>query len=193
MAQQLMNFSARAPGYMGHVLKQLKTEGKVDASVSADQIRSALKDGQTKLVAKPHAGIDLMVTSSQVAGNIYTQMKWTVIHAKWGELFTSDTPVSRRNPQHKGIHGGGIMSPTTEVWFPLSKTACLLLRHDAVKMRTFDELLETGNLKEAQSLRAELPPIEGSEAQRELIENGREAGLHRKSVHSFCINELLRD
>jgi hypothetical protein len=84
LSQHLFNFSAKVPGCMERTLKELQKGGKVDASVSADQIREALKNEKIKLVAKPHAGIDVMVSVSQTAGSFYTQMLWFVFHTSAG-------------------------------------------------------------------------------------------------------------
>jgi hypothetical protein len=55
------------------------------------------------------------------------------------------------------------MSSTAEVWFPLSKSTCLLIRHDADKMKRLDALLDAGKMKEAKAVGAELPPIVGGD------------------------------
>jgi hypothetical protein len=173
LAEQLFHFSAKVPGYMERTLEELKKEGKVDGSVTADQIRESFKNERIKLVAKRHAGIDLMVSTSQTVGNIYTQMAWSVFHVKEnGQFLTSDTPVVRRNPGFRGgFYGAGLMSSDAEVWFPLSKSACLLIRHDAEKMKKFDELLEARKMKEMEALRAELTPIKGVDVPRRLFVN----------------------
>ena len=112
-----------------------------------------------------------MVSTSQAIGNVYTQMVWAVLRSKGKEFLTSDTPVVRRNRAFKGgFYGGGLMSSGAQVWFPLSKSACLVIRHDVEKMKKFDELLEAGKAKEAETLRDELPPIRGHEVQDALVD-----------------------
>jgi hypothetical protein len=98
LTEQLFHFSAKVPGYMERTLKELQDKGAVDGTVSADQIRDALKNETIKMVAHPHAGIDVMVSTSQTVGNIYTQMKWTVMHTNGREFLTSD---SRGSPQSR--------------------------------------------------------------------------------------------
>lgn len=160
LAQTTMRMAARAPGYLERTLDELKAKGKVEGSVSAARVRDYFENG--KLVAKPHAGIDTMVSMSQTAGNFYTQMQWTVFRAAAGEFLTSDAPVVRRDPGFKGgLFGGGIMSSTAQVWFPLSKRACLLITHDNERKRKFFDLLESGKVQEAEAIRAELPEIMG--------------------------------
>jgi hypothetical protein len=160
LTEQMMRVAAKAPGYLEQKLEELKANGEIDGSVPADKIRDALKNEKIKLVARPHAGIDTMVSLGQRIGDIYTQMRWTVLHAKEGEFLTSDAPVVRRDPGFReGLYGGGLMSPTAEVWFPLSKVSCLLIDHDEERKRKFFELLEAGKLEEAKAIRAELPPI----------------------------------
>jgi hypothetical protein len=171
LTEHLTHSAANAPGYLEQIFKQLEAEGKADGSVSPNQLRNALRDERIKLVAQPHAGIDLMVSTSQAIGNIYTQMRWTVLHAMEGEFLTSDAPVVRRDPGFKGgFYGGGLISSTAEVWFPLSKSVCLLIRHDEEKMKKFGDLLEARKLKEAEALKADLPPIDESEIELRLVD-----------------------
>ena len=171
LSEQLFHASANAPGYMERILQDLKAEGKSDGLVSADQIRDALKERRIKLVAQPHAGIDSMVWTSQTIGNFYTQMLWTVLHSTEGQFLTSDTPVIRKVPGFEGgFYGGGLMSDTAQVWFPLSKSACLVIRHDAVKRDKFHRLLEAEKAKEAELLRADLTPIQEAVAKRAVVD-----------------------
>jgi|SRR6516225_8538736 len=158
LAQSMMRMAAQAPGYLERTLDELKAKGEVGASASAAEVRDYFRN--SKLVAKPHAGLDTMVTMSQTAGQAYTQMHWTVFRATEKEFLTSDAPVVRRDPGFTGgLYGGGIMSPTAQVWFPLSKKACLLITHDEERERKFFELLESGKVQEAEAIRAELPEI----------------------------------
>lgn len=157
---QMMRVAAQAPGYLEHTLKELEADGKADGSVSADELRESLKNKKIKLVAKPHAGIDTMVSTAQSIGNIYAHMRWTVLHATEGEFLTSDAPVVRRDPGFRGgLYGGGLMSSTAEVWCPLDKRTCLLIDHDERRMSKFQELVESGKMEEAEKIRRELPPI----------------------------------
>jgi len=160
LAQQMVQIAAQAPGYLERTLDELKAKGDVDTSVTAPQMRDVLRNG--KLVAQKHAGIDAMLTMSQTAGHFYTQMHWTVLRGTEGEFLTSDAPVVRRDTGFSGgFYGGGIASSTAQVWFPLSKRACLLITHDNERKRKFFELLENGKTKEAEAIRAELPEIVG--------------------------------
>jgi len=171
LTEQLMHGAANAPGYFEQIFKQLEAEGDPIGGVSPDQLRDALRNGRVKLVTQPHAGIDTMVSTSQAIGSIYTAMRWTLLHAREGEFLTSDAPVVRRDPGFTGgFYGGGLMSPTAEVWFPLSKSACLVICHDRGKRKKVAELLYAGKIKEAQTLRAELLPIGESEIQREFVD-----------------------
>jgi hypothetical protein len=84
-------------------------------------------------------------------------MHWTVFRATEEEFLTSDAPVVKRDPGFRaGFHGGGLASSTAQVWFPLSKKACLLIPHDNERNRKFFELLENGKVQEAEATRAEL-------------------------------------
>jgi hypothetical protein len=162
LAEHMMRMATQAPGYLERTLDELKKKGEIDGSLTAAQMREAVGNKKTKLVARPHAGIKTMVTMSQTAGNFYTQMHWTVFHATEGEFLTSDAPVVRRDPGFTGgLYGGGLASSTAQVWFPLSKKACLLITHDNERMRKFFELMENGKAQEAEAIRAELPPISG--------------------------------
>jgi Protein of unknown function (DUF4238) len=123
LTEQLMRFSAKVPGYLERILAELAAVGKNDGSVSADHLRDALKNNGIKLVAKPHAGIDLMVSTSQTVGNFYTQMRWTVLQATEGEFLTSDAPVVRRDAGYdgNGFYGMGLMIPLPRSGFPFPK------------------------------------------------------------------------
>lgn len=161
----------RTPGVLEHAVKEVESENDLCGSVSADEIRSAMKDGRIKLVAKRHAGIDTMVSTSEAIGNIYAQMLWTILRSKQKEFVTSDAPVVRRNPDFKGgLFGGGLFASKAQVWFPLSKSVCLVIRHDARKMRRFDELLDEGKTSEAEALRAAMPPIQEAEVPVTLVD-----------------------
>jgi hypothetical protein len=171
LATQVMRMAAQAPGYLEHTLEELKAKGKVDGSVTADQMRDALRNEKIKLSARPHAGIDTMVSTAQHIGHIYTQLVWTVMHAKGGEFLTSDAPVVRRDPGFReGFYGGGLMSATAEVWFPLSKRACLRIGHDQKRRARFGELLEAGKKAEAEAIIAELPAIRGGDVAAQVVQ-----------------------
>jgi len=171
LMEQMMEVGMRAPGYFEHALEKLKAEGKVADSVTADQLRDAWDNEKVQLQAKPHMGIDTMVSTSQTVGSYYTQMKWTVLFPKAGAFLTSDAPVVRRDPECTGgLFGGGLLSSSAEVWFPLSKKACLRIGHDIAKMNKFDELLRVGKRREAEKLRSELPPIEEREIDDTIVQ-----------------------
>ncbi len=170
LADHTMRVSARTPGYFEQIQKQLQAEGKTDGSVASDEVRDALEKGRIKLVAQPHAGIDSMVSTSEAIGNIYTQMRWTVLYTTEKEFLTSDAPVVRRDAAYKGgLYGGGLTSGTAEVWFPLSRKACLVLTHDAKRMDRFFELLQAGKREEAEALRSELSAIGGFDVDGSLV------------------------
>jgi hypothetical protein len=69
-----------------------------------------------------------------------------------------------------GFYGGGLASSTAQVWFPLSKKACLLITHDNKRKRKFFELLESGKVQEAEAIRAELPEISGCDIDAEGVQ-----------------------
>lgn len=171
MMEQLMHVSARTPGCFERGLEELKAKGEVKTSVTADELRDALDNERIKLRALPHMGIDTMVSMGQTIGNIYTGMQWVVLLAKDGAAFlTSDAPVVRRNPDYRGgMFGGGLMASTAEVWFPLSKNACLRITHDVERMDRFNELLDAGKREEAEHLRRDLPPIKEVEIPPETV------------------------
>jgi hypothetical protein len=162
LAEHMMRMATQAPGYLEKTLDELQKKGELDGSVTAADMRDAFQNKKVKLVTRPHAGIDTMVTMSQTAGHFYTQMHWTVFRVTEGEFLTSDAPVVRRDPGFRGeFYGGGLASSTAQVWFPLSKKACLLITHDNERKRKFFELLESGKVPEAEAIRAELPEISG--------------------------------
>jgi Protein of unknown function (DUF4238) len=94
-----------------------------------------------------------------------------MFRAEAGEFITSDAPVVRRDPGYTGgLFGGGISSPTVQIWFPLSKKACLLIAHDDERKQKFFELLVSGKVQEAEAIRAELPEIEARDVGIEYVQ-----------------------
>jgi len=155
-----MHMAANEPGYFEQIFEELKAKGEIDGSVTPDQIRDALREKRIVAKAHPQADLRLIASMGQQIGNIYTQMQWTVIPAVKGAFVTSDAPVVRHDPGFKGgFHGGGLMSSTAQVWFPLSKEACMVITHDATVMHKFVELFKAGHTNEAEAVRGQLPPI----------------------------------
>jgi hypothetical protein len=98
-------------------------------------------------------------------------MQWTVIRALEGELVTSDAPVVRRDVEFKGgFYGGGLMSSTAEVWLPLSKAPCIVIRHDTAGENNFFALLSQGRREEAEAVRRTLPPVRERGAPKALVD-----------------------
>ena len=171
LAEHMMHITMQAPGYLEDTLGKLQAKNEVECSVTADQLPDALTNEGVKLVARPHAGIDTMVSTAQRIGHFYTQMHWTVFRATEGEFLTSDAPVVRRDPGYTGgFYGGGLISSTAQVWFPLSKTACLLITHDEERKRKFFEFVEKGKMEEAEAIRAELPEILSRDITAQFVE-----------------------
>jgi hypothetical protein len=155
-----MHMAANQPGYFEQLFDHLKAKGEIDGSVTPDQVRDALREKRIVAKAPPQADLHLITSMGQQIGNIYTRMQWTVIRAVKGAFVTSDAPVVRRDPGFKGgLYGGGLMSSTAQVWFPLSKQACVVITHDATGEQKFFELLAAGRRDEAEAVRRQLPPI----------------------------------
>lgn len=195
LAEQMMHFGAKVPGYFERILNDLAKDDKVDPPVSANQLRDALKNKRIKLQAMPHAGIDTMVSLSQQIGNMYTAMRWTVLRAGDGEFLTCDSPVARHNPSLRGMYGGGLMAHDAQVWFPLSKKSCLLITHDEERMTKFNDLLDAGKMKEARAVQEELSPIRDAELSRADVDiiNRRTVLITDRFVYSpFESNNIPR-
>ncbi len=166
-----MHMAANQPGYFEKVFEELKAKGATDGSVTPDQLRDALREERIKAKAQPHADLHLIAAMGQQIGNIYTRMQWTVVRAMEGEFVTSDAPVVRRDPGFRGgLYGGGLFSPTAEVWFPLSKQVVIVITHDEPGEEKFFELLTAGRREEAEAIRRQLPPIRERGAKRTLVE-----------------------
>jgi hypothetical protein len=166
-----MHFAANQPGYLEQVFQQMKAEGN-PADVTPDELRDALREGRIKAQALPHAGVDLVVSMGTFLGNFYTRMLWTVLRAGEGEFVTSDAPVVRRDPEFKGgLYGGGLSSPTAQMWFPLSKTTCLIISHDTDGENRFFQLLAAGRKQEAEAVQRTLPPIRERDAEKSLVDS----------------------
>lgn len=196
LREKMMRMAMQAPGYLERTLGELKTKGEVDGSTTAAQVRDAIENEKIKLVARPHAGIDTMVSTAMHIGHFYTQMRWTVFRATGGDFLTSDAPVIRRDPGFRGgFYGGGLMSSTAQVWFPLSKKACLLITHDNERKRKFFELFESGKIREAEAIRAELPEICGRDTTAEYVQAINEQTVvngDRFVFSPFQSDEILR-
>jgi Protein of unknown function (DUF4238) len=155
-----MHMAANTPGCFERTFEELKETGEIDGSVTPDQVRDALREGKIVARAHPQSDLHLVAHMGQEIGNKYTRMQWTVVRAVEGDFVTSDTPVVRHDPEFKGgFYGGGLYSSTAEVWFPLSKHACLVITHDHAGQKKFFELLRVGRTEEAEAVRRELPPI----------------------------------
>jgi uncharacterized protein DUF4238 len=155
-----MHMMANQPGVMERMFEEMKVKGDTDGSVTPDQVRDALREKQIVARAHPQADLHLIAHMGQEIGNIYTRMQWTVVRATEGDFLTSDAPVVRHDPDFKGgVYGGGLFSSTAEVWFPLSKQACIVITHDQAGEKKFFELLAAGRRQEAEAVRRELPPI----------------------------------
>lgn len=192
LVEQVMRVGANTPGYFERVLKK---DGEAAPSVSASKLRDAVKNRRIKTEALPHAGIDTMVSLSQRIGTTYTGMLWTVLRAQDGEFLTSDSPVTRHNPSLQGMYGGGLYAHDAQVWFPLSKKACLLITHDEERMTKFNDLLDAGKVQEARSVQVELPPIRDAEVPCSAVNtiNCRTVLTADRFVYSpFEANEIAR-
>lgn len=166
-----MHVAANQPGYFEGIFEQLKAEGTA-GDVTPDQLRDALREGRIKAKAQPHSSLDLVAYMGMFLGNIYTSMLWTVIRAREGEFLTSDAPVVRRDDKFKGgFYGGGLSSPTAQMWFPLSKSSCLVITHDEEGKAKYFDLLSKGRTNEAEASRRILPAIREQEASHALVDN----------------------
>jgi uncharacterized protein DUF4238 len=171
MTTSTMHMAANHPGYFEQIFDELKAKGETGGSVTPDRLRDALRQGRIKAKAQPHADLHLIASMGQQIGNIYTRMQWTVVRAIEGEFVTSDAPVVRRDPGFRGgLYGGGLFSPTAEVWFPLSKQAVIVVTHDEPGEQKFFELLASGRREEAEAVRRQLPPIRERAAKKPLVE-----------------------
>jgi len=135
----------------------------------------------------------------QDVGNIYTRMQWTMVRAMQGDFVTSDTPVVRRDPGFRGgLYGGGLFSPTAQVWFPLSKRVVIVITHDRPGEQKFFELIEAGREDEAEAVRSQLPPIRERGADQTLVEAINRQTITRADRFVFSpfesteISQLLR-
>ncbi len=160
MTTSTMHMMANQPGVLERIHEDMKAKGETDGSVPPDQLREALRNKRIVARAQPQADLHLVAHMGQTIGNIYTQMQWTVVRATKGCFVTSDAPVVRHDPGYKGgFYGGGLYSSTAEMWFPLSKHACIVIAHNHVGEKKFFELLAAGRRAEAEASKGDLPPI----------------------------------
>lgn len=173
-----MHMAANQPGYFERIFEELNAKGETGGTVTPEQLRDALREGRIKAKAQPQADLHLIAAMGQQIGNIYTRMQWTVLRTSEGEFVTSDAPVVRRDPSFRGgLYGGGLFSPTAQVWFPLSKQVVIVITHDEPGEEKFFKLLAAGRRDEAEAVRRELPPIRERGARRTLVD-----GINHQTV-----------
>lgn len=164
-----MHIAANQPGYFEQIFEQMKAQGE-QTSVTPDELREALREKRIVARAQPHASLPLVASMGLELGNIYTRMLWTIMWATESEFLTSDAPVIRRDVGFRGgFYGGGLMSPTAEVWFPLSKAACMVITHDQEGEDKYFKLLSAGRRSEAEAIRNQLPPIRERNFEQRLV------------------------
>ena len=170
LANTMLRFAAKQPGYFEKTLQELKEKGETDGSVTPDEMREAIEKGRVKAKAHPSGDLHLIASMGQGIGDIYTRMRWTVIRAAEGDFVTSDAPVVRRDPvATRGFYGGGLYSSTAQVWFPISKKVLLIITHDNSSLERHSKLLEEGRNEEAEAVRNQFPDIHEKTANQNFV------------------------
>jgi hypothetical protein len=171
MYSVMLEHAMKAPGALERALEEIKRTGSEVGAARAEDVRNALREKRIKMKCSPHVSLAPMATVAPHIGDIYVQMQWVVIKSKNLNFVTSDAPVVRRDRGYKGgFYGGGLFSSTVEVWFPLSRNACILIRPDNERVKLRAELLQKGKAAEARKLRQAIGPIRAIQVRDEVVE-----------------------
>lgn len=158
LQEQVVNFSLSVPGYLERVLKELQQGDKNIRSVTADDLREAVRSGKIRLEANPEASLKALGYMLPILIESYARMKRTVLISGNQSFLTSDAPVCRQYPQSTHV-GAGLVNEDLEVYFPISHDRVLQLTHDRAKIARFNELQAKGRKREATRLLDRVPEI----------------------------------
>jgi hypothetical protein len=146
------------PDFFEESLAQLKREGKIAASVSAEKMRQIFDRGEIDVVPTESGVLWALSLMLKPAIETFVAMKWTVLVAPSEMIVTSDTPVCRSYPKTGGSPAG-LMNPDLLICFPISARRVLVLSHNVTKYARFQKLMAAGMKREAERLRDLAPSI----------------------------------
>ncbi|MBI4165281.1 MAG: DUF4238 domain-containing protein [Acidobacteria bacterium] len=172
LADHLMKFTARVPGLLENELEELKEKGEDFDPADAASIREFMERGEYTVHADPKVSLLTMLQMAPMLHRFYIEMKWTILRTSHEAPFvTSDNPVVMFDPAYKGgFWGVGLVNPTIEIRFPLTKTAMLVITHDHARFEEWHRLMEANNPVEAKTLRQTLPVIDVFDVQPRAVE-----------------------
>jgi hypothetical protein len=161
LIQRLAEFRATVPNLLEADLHVLEDQGQAVRGITADSLREFIQRREYTVEVNPIISLITMLRLAALLQGHYVEMKWTVIRGPGAVLFrTSDNPVVKFDTDFgQGFYGGGLYSPSIEVRFPLSKTACLIITHDRERENTWYGLVDRGQESEADELRRAVPHI----------------------------------
>lgn len=153
-----MNSKISAPGVLEKYLERIKATNQTYSTVSAEDIRNAVRNGGITLDMHPEASIQAMGHTLPLLMHTYAEMKWEVFIARDGEFVTSDCPVCRDYPE-SSMGYVGLDNTDLTVYFPISIDRVLRLSHDRKKHEIFERLMNKGREREATLLRSRVPVV----------------------------------
>jgi hypothetical protein len=146
------------PGIMESVFQELKEQGMIDSSLTAEGMRKIYDEGGFNIVTTTSGELWALSIMLRQLMNTYAAMKWTVLVAPTQIFVSSDTPVCRDYPETAGSPAG-VVNPDLTIYFPLCPTRVLMLQHDHKKYRLFKYFMLAGRRREAEQLRHRTPSI----------------------------------
>ena len=146
------------PGLLERNLEDLRAKGRVLGTITADEMRNAVINGDLTLEMFPEASLRALSHSLSPMVNVYVKMKWTVLISNEISFVTSDCPVCRDYPQTNKFPAG-IVNPDLTVYFPISQNQVLKLTHDHKKYELFRHLMRIGDQRKANQLQERTPAV----------------------------------
>ena len=148
----------KVPGLLERDMERLIDEGHNLEGVSPQSLREFIERNEYAINVSPQASLTTLVQMAPVVSAYYREMEWTVIKCPDSSVFiTSDNPVVKFAPESSQlVYGLGIMNPAIQIWFPLSKTASLVIRHDKDRIQKYDDLVQRGDAAKAAELRVRI-------------------------------------
>jgi hypothetical protein len=192
-----MTGHAKAPGLLEHTMQIMRDQGYDFGSVTAQSMRESIERKDHTIEVSPQVSLTSLVQMAPVASAYYREMDWTVMKCHGKPFFiTSDNPVVKFAPESgRPSLGVGIMNPAIQIWFPMSKTTSLIIRHDTDRMRRYNELMQKGETAKAAELRDTVPRITYRKAADPIVHsmNHMIACYATRFVFSPTANDALPD
>jgi hypothetical protein len=137
----LMKTTARAPGELERLAKQIEEESGEKLSATPQQVRDFILGDKYTIKVNPVVSLRVVFGLAPELLPILYYMRWKILTTTGDDLFlTSDNPVVYVDPtaEHRGFWGVGLMNRGLELTFPISPQKCLLATHDLALTQKLD-------------------------------------------------------